>query len=331
MQIEFGIDGIYLPQLDLWLDPAYASSHAWLSHAHSDHARGYHEFALATPATLALYRDRWPDQPEKRRVLQPLPFGESFAWRGACLTALPAGHILGAAQLLIEFENERVLYTGDIKLTPPLCGLTTRTVPCDRLIIESTFGLPIFHFLPAEEARQRIIAFARDCLARGESPVFQGYPLGRGQEIAHVLTQAGLPTAIHGAIARYLPYYEEAGYTFPGWQPYQSQASGARALVVTPSHVRALADADRNTRMAYVSGWAALSNARARAGAEELIPYSDHASFTELLGLVEASGARQVDVVHGYAEAFAGILRARGLDAHPRQARTAAGEEEVVP
>ena len=58
-----------------------------------------------------------------------------------------------------------------------------------------------------------------------------------------------------------------------------------------------------------------MDNARNRAGAEELIPYSDHADFDELLALVENSGAREVDVVHGYTEAFARILRQRGIDA----------------
>ncbi len=43
-------------------------------------------------------------------------------WHGARLTAFPASHILGAAQLLIEFENERLVYTGDIKLRQPLAA-----------------------------------------------------------------------------------------------------------------------------------------------------------------------------------------------------------------
>ena len=60
-----------------------------------------------------------------------------------------------------------------------------------------------------------------------------------------------------------------------------------------------------------------------------MIPYSDHADFEELLALVEASGARQVDVVHGYTEVFAHILRERGLDARaPREAAARAASED---
>ena len=49
-------------------------------------------------------------------------------WRGATLTAYPASHILGAAQLLIEYRGERIVYTGDIKLREPICGATTEIV-----------------------------------------------------------------------------------------------------------------------------------------------------------------------------------------------------------
>ena len=214
----------------------------------------------------------------------------------------------------LEFGGERLVYTGDIKLRQPLCGETTESVACDRLIIESTFGLPIFRMLDREAAMRRIVAFARECLEDGATPAFIGYALGRGQEIVHVLGQGGIPTSVHGAIARYIPVYQEHGYAFGDWAPYEASVTG-RALVVVPTHGRVLEASGKNIRLAYVSGWAALDNARSRAGAEELIAYSDHADFSELLALVEASGAKHVDVVHGYTEPFARILRQRGYAA----------------
>jgi hypothetical protein len=72
-------------------------------------------------------------------------------------------------------------------------------------------------------------------------------------------------------------------------------------------------------RVAYVSGWALLDHSRARTGADELIPYSDHGDFSELIEIVERSGARRVDVVHGYTDAFAHVLRKRGIDANAVQ------------
>ena len=326
MQVEFTAAGILLPEIGLWLDPREACDAAWISHAHSDHARGLHARAFGTGVTLRFYRMRWPEEEGVAQELRAVEYGGSVDFNGARLTAFAAGHIPGAAQLLVEYGGERLVYTGDVKLNPTFCGAPAEIVQCDRLIIESTFGLPIYHFLSVAQARERILTMARECLAEKVTPVFLGYALGRGQEIAHVLCSAGVPTAVHGAIARYIPEYEAAGYAFPGWMPYESR-SGPYALVIVPGLRTYLEAAGKRMRVAYVSGWAALDNARTRAGAEELIPYSDHADFNELLALVDGSGAREVDVVHGYTEPFARLLRARGLQA---QAPAAAGERPAA-
>ncbi|HZS56513.1 MAG TPA: hypothetical protein VFA65_19055 [Bryobacteraceae bacterium] len=314
--MEFHESGIYLPEIDLWLDSTDPCSTTWISHGHSDHARGCHGRVIATSTTLRFYRMRlWLEQEQQEPDMHVLEFDQSMSWNGALLTAYPASHILGAAQLLVEYRNERVIYTGDIKLRAPLCGDTTETVPCDRLIIESTFGLPIYRLLDREAAIERILNFARECLSDGISPAFIGYALGRGQEIAHVLCRAGIPTAVHGAIAKFIPEYHARGYCFDGWEPYDAKATSGKALVVVPSHGNVLEASGKNIRLAYVSGWAALDNARTRSRAEELISYSDHADFSELLKIVEHSGAKHIDVVHGYTAPFAHILNSRGFNA----------------
>lgn len=261
----------------------------------------------------------WMGENDTEPVRAPIEFGQSLDWNGARLTAFPASHILGAAQLLIEYKSERLVYTGDIKLRQPLAGETTIPIECDRLIIESTFGLPIYKLLDREVAVSAIVGFAKECLADGLSPVFIGYALGRGQEIVHVLCEAGIPTAVHGAIARFIPAYQESGYRFNGWEPYDARSTQGKALVVVPSHGSALETSGKDIRIAYVSGWAALANARTRSGAEELIPYSDHADFDELLNLVTQSKAKHIDVVHGYTQPFAHILRTRGFSASAPQ------------
>jgi Cft2 family RNA processing exonuclease len=325
--IEWHAEGIYLRALDLWLDPQTTKPAAWISHAHADHARGLHGTVLATNATLALYRMRWPAQPDVPQQLHTLKAGEPVAFRGARLTAYPAAHIRGAAQLLVEFAGERLVYTGDVKLRTPLSGAATEMPECDTLIIESTFGLPIYRFLEREQARERIVAFAKRCLAQRETPVFLGYALGRGQEIAHVLGEAGIPTVLHGAIARFAPLYEEWGTRIQGWRPYERGQTKDRAVVWLPGRVSQL-DL-RSARVAAVSGWAALHNARARYDAEELIPYSDHADFGELEELVRRSRARRVYTVHGYAAPLARLLTERlGVDARAAHGQTQRAPEE---
>jgi len=325
--IEWRPDGIYLPPLELWLDPQSAKPAAWISHAHSDHARGLHGEVLGTSTTLALYRMRWPEQAGVAQRLRVLVPGEAVEYRGARLTAFPAGHIHGAALILIEYAGERVVYTGDIKLRAPLCGEATEMPECDTLIIESTFGLPIYRFLEREKAAARMVAFAQRCLAERVTPVLLGYALGRGQEIAHVLGEAGIPTMLHGAIARFAPVYESLGTPVAGWVPYERGQTRDRALVWLPGGVGQL-DL-RQSRVAAVSGWAALHNARARYEAEELIPYSDHADFGELCELVRRSRARRVFTIHGYTGPLARLLSERlGVEARPGHLTTQRSEEE---
>ncbi|MBY0503783.1 MAG: MBL fold metallo-hydrolase [Bryobacteraceae bacterium] len=326
LTVRFTAAGIHILEIDLWLDPRQPVAHAWFSHAHADHASGRPQQVWATSRTLELYRIRWPITTSVDQKLIPLAFGIPIEWNGAKLTAWPAGHIIGAAQLCVEKDGYRLVYTGDLKLNQPICGVKTISIECDRLIIESTFGLPIYHFLSHTEARHRILSFAQETLAEGATPVFLGYPLGRGQEIAHVLATAGIPTSVHGAMHKFLPAYEAEGYSFPGVEPYSAQTDPSRALVVVPG-MRDYLEARGEVRVAYVSGWAALANARTRANAHELIPYSDHASFTELLDLVAASGASQIDIVHGYAEPFAHILRGRGYHAQAATAQMSREED----
>lgn len=323
----FTSHGIHVPAIDLWLDSLEPVATNWISHSHRDHAQPGHGRVWATPQTMRMYLTRSPEA--SGSLLREVELRESWEWNGARLTAYPAGHILGAAQLLIEFAGERLVYTGDIKLRPPMLGEAAEALECDQLIIESTFGLPIYHFLDRTPAIERIQQFARECLSDGVTPVLFGYPLGRGQEVTSALCQAGIPTAVHGAIARLIPEYERAGYTFPGWQPYENKVEADRALVLVPGMRDVIQASGRNVRIAYVSGWAALDNARARSGAEELIPYSDHADFEELVELVDRSKAKRVDVVHGYTDAFARILRARGVDAYATEAAAARAEVEV--
>jgi Cft2 family RNA processing exonuclease len=330
MELQYSREGIYVAAIDLWLDPQNSQGAAWISHAHSDHARHYSRTVIGTGISLELYRMRWPAKEEWGQELRVLEYGEEMEWRGARLRCIPAGHILGAAQLLIEYGGERLVYTGDIKKKAPLCGRETEVVECDHLIVESTFGLPVYRFLTREQAREEIAGFARECLEEGATPVFLGYPLGRGQEIVGALTGAGIRTAVHGAIAKYIPVYERAGVEFGDWEPYEARDLKGKALVVVPGMRRQLEATGVDVRVAYVSGWARVANARLRAGAEKLIAYSDHAGYDELLELVEGTKARRVDVVHGYTEVFAGILRERGIEAEaPAGARGRASEEEA--
>src|SRR5690606_39992388 len=56
------------------------------------------------------------------------------------------------SQVLIEADGQRVVVTGDYKRLPDRTAQPFELVPCDLLVTEATFGLPVFqHPHPAEE------------------------------------------------------------------------------------------------------------------------------------------------------------------------------------
>ena len=307
-------EGLFSPAFDAWIDPDTAAARAILTHAHADHAASGHGEVWATAETLDLYRLRHPEFAGATRLL---PYGEEVAANGARLALHPAGHVLGSAQVRFESSAGSVLLTGDFKRQPCRTAAPAASPRSDLLITETTFGLPVFRFPERAAAEARLVEICREAFEEDETPVLLAYALGKSQEIALALTEAGIPTVLHGAAWKLLPAYERAGFAFPLSRAYETGAPAAgEALLVPPLCARTpLVQKIRRRRVVYLSGWATREASRADFDADVLLPYSDHADFPALLGHVADVGPRRVVARHGYAEDFARILAARGVPA----------------
>ena len=79
-----------------------------------------------------------------RRPGQPIAYGETIRVGEVDVRFVPAGHVLGSAQIVLEHKGERVVVSGDYKRRPdPTCA-PFEPVPCDIFVTEATFGLPVF-------------------------------------------------------------------------------------------------------------------------------------------------------------------------------------------
>jgi len=56
----------------------------------------------------------------------------------------PAGHILGSAQVRLEWRGYTAVVTGDCKLEADESCEVAEIVQCDQLVAESTFALPVY-------------------------------------------------------------------------------------------------------------------------------------------------------------------------------------------
>ena len=307
-------EGLHVPAFDAFLDPPGPVRRAILSHAHSDHAAPGHEEVWATAETIALYRKRHPDWPGKARALA---YGEETSEGGVTLRLESAGHVLGSAQVWLGNGAKSLLYTGDFKRRPGWTCAPVRVARATTLLLETTFGLPVFRFPPREELARRLGAACRDAIAQGETPVLLAYALGKAQEAAAVLTEDRIPTVLHGAAWKLLPEYAAAGISFPLSRPYETGLPApGEALIVPPLCARtSVVQKVKKRRVIYLSGWAIREASRAEFDADVLLPFSDHADFDDLLSHVADVAPERVVTTHGFARDFARILGARGLAA----------------
>ena len=313
-QLVFRDEGIFVPAFEAWIDPPAASPRAILSHAHADHAAAGHGEIWATPETVAIYRRRHPEWTGTARTI---PYGVEVWSEERVLALIPSGHVLGAAQIRIAGAEGSVLYTGDFRRGPSRTAIPAQAPAADLLVTETTFGLPVFRFPPRAETEARLVAECRAALDQSVVPIVLAYALGKSQEAVLALTEAGIPTVLHGAAWKLLPEYEAAGFSFPLSRPYESGPAGpGEVLVVPPNAVRSpLVRNVKKRRILYLSGWALRDAARAEFDADVLLPMSDHADFDELVSHASEVGACRVLTHHGYSRDFARILATRGIDA----------------
>jgi Cft2 family RNA processing exonuclease len=319
---------LYVADLDLWIDSHRPRGRCYVSHGHADHARE-HDRIVTTPANAAICRARFGKRAARAKQTSFLPerkrpacdFEEhafNVPWNDGehTLTLFPAGHVLGSAQLLIEGERGRFVYTGDFKLARSYTCEPTEVKRCDVLLMECTYGRPQYLFPSRAEVEDALIGFAQDALADGCAPVLYAYSLGKAQEAMAILGKAGIPLAVHGAIAEIARVYEAAGVMLPPYERYDAATyDGTRALLWPPSG-KALPKAlrGRASRTAMLTGWALGAGAAYRYGVDTCIPLSDHADYAALLRYIELAEPKRVLLNHGWKD-FAWRLRRFGIDA----------------
>lgn len=304
--------GLYLPQVDLWCDVRFPAQRAFVSHAHFDHL-GRHEQVICSEGTARLMQERLGG----KRELVTLAYEEPYALDAKTeLRLYPAGHIYGSAQLWLQREGERLLYTGDFKLRSGRSAEAAATPAADVVIMETTYGLPHYRFPPTEEVLAEIVRFCRDVLESDEIPVLFGYSLGKSQEILSGLAEAELPIMLHAQVAKMTAVYETMGVSFPAYREFALKEAKGHVVIAPPqSRQSTWLRKIKRRRTAAITGWAMEPGARYRYQSDGLFPLSDHADYDDLLRFVERTGAKQVYTVHGYAREFAADLRTRGIEA----------------
>lgn len=309
MAVELRRAGLHLSGTALWFDARRKSELSFVSHAHADHI-ARHERVIATAATLRFMQHRLG----KVKNALPVPYNRPFELGPLVLELLPAGHVLGSAQLrVIQADGTRVVYTGDLNLVPSLTAEPAQVAECDVLILESTFGHPRYSFPPRDETWDRVAQWCRRHLEQGIVPILLAYPLGKSQEAVAALTARGLRLCAHASIHDVCELYRELGTPLEVRRYDGAFEDGEVGLF--PPHIARSASLRRVRRAtAVLTGWAVDGPmATRRYGADVAFPVSDHADFRSLVKYARATGAAEVITHHGFADELAEALRAQGM------------------
>jgi putative mRNA 3-end processing factor len=319
--------GLYCEPGDFHIDPSRPVPRAVITHGHGDHARAGNGQVLATRETIAIMQTRFGDA--AGAVLQSLRYDEKLTVGEVGVRLMPAGHVLGSAQIALDYRGSRVVVSGDYKRRPdPTCA-PFEPQNCDLFVTEATFGLPVFRHPPDDREIDKLLhsltLFPERCHLVGV------YALGKCQRVLALLRRAGYeePVYLHGALIALSGLYERLGVALGPVLPATGmprEALKGRLVLAPPSAAaepwsRRLPD----PLVAQASGWMRVRQ-RAKANGVELpLVISDHADWDELTQTLDDVAAEEIWVTHGHEEALVHYATKKGYRA---RALTLTGFEE---
>lgn len=287
--VSFNANGLYCKYGDFYIDPVQPVSRAVISHAHADHAISGNNTIYATEPTLAFMKLRYGRNAGK--VFNTVVYNIPVMLAGVKITFISAGHMLGSAQVLMEFDDVRYLYTGDYKLQPDATCEPIEWAQADVLITESTFADPgvehpdpVTEILKLNEIKINILLGA--------------YALGKSQRLINMINTYSPQKKIlvNHKVMPINAIYERFGYPPGKYQIYNRKLMKEQdefIYIVPPftfdSYIRAT-----GVKRLFASGWKNL-----QVNQQDTLFISDHVDWNDILQVVEHTQPKQIWTLHG--------------------------------
>jgi Cft2 family RNA processing exonuclease len=294
MEVTFD-KGIYIPELDLWMDSTRKKSFCIVSHAHSDHV-ARHNTPVMSIDTYKLLEDYY-----RKSTPVILNYGEEVKYEKFSITLYPAGHCLGSSQIVINVHgtNETIVYTGDYKPNEGPVNVKSSVLECDTLILEATYGKQHYIFPDEKQIMDVASKSLNQWLESGYKPIVEGWKLGKSQEILFYLLDYGFDVVVEPSVYAICKVYESSGVVFPGnYRCFEGEWSPNEIFLCPPNRRKKLGlEGYPKKRIMRLTGWALDYQ-----NSGSMLPYSDHADFNQLLGYVLESKAKVIYTVNGFPE-----------------------------
>lgn len=195
-----------------------------LSHAHLDHSgfipvlykHGFRGKVFTHAATASLCGLLWPDsgkiqeedakfyhkhklsrhaEPEPLydeataqaalKLLQPVEFHHTFQIGDLSFTLQPAGHLLGAASVIVQHHDYRIGFSGDVGRPNDILMHPPELLPqVDLLLLEATYG---DRRHAPEDAWEQLAEVVNEAARDGGVLLIPSFAVGRAQLLQHML------------------------------------------------------------------------------------------------------------------------------------------------
>jgi len=282
-------NGLYCRYGAFYLDPKQPVQNAVISHAHGDHAVSGSTNVYCTKATSAFMEMRFGKLAAKQFVLKA--FNEPFQVGDVRVTFISAGHMLGSAQVLMEYQGTRYLYTGDYKVQPDATCEPIEWAKADVLITETTFAHPaVQHPDPVAEIQK---------LNNIKVNILLGaYALGKSQRLINLIT-AHCPQKIILVHHRIMPVnavYEQFNFSPGKYQLYGRKLMKEQkeyVYLVPPFTFDSYYHA-KGVKRLFASGWKNLQTNQ-----NDTLFISDHVDWNDILQCVKFVEPKQIWTLHG--------------------------------
>ena len=284
----------------------------FLSHAHSDHVKlSKKSTFFATPETIDLVKQRFGDA-----TFVPLEMNKKKKFDEFELELINNGHILGSAQAKFFTDDKEYVFTSDFRLQDSVFFKGAPPLPCETLVLETTFGSPKYVFPKQSEIYDEMVSWVKDKSKQG-LVLLAGYSLGKAQELTKIANDAGVIPIVHDSIFESNKIYEKHGVKVGDYLKLDHNLKDSTVLIMPPQlvgkHLFATLEHfdKRKIFSALASGW------EFRGSFDKTFPLSNHADYNDLIEYVKLSNPKLVLTDHGFCEEFARKLNKLGYNAKP--------------
>jgi putative mRNA 3-end processing factor len=312
--VDFTSSGLYCPIADVFIDPWKPVDRAIITHAHADHARIGNMKYIAHHDTIPMLRHRLGMYIDTTAM----DYNKQMNINGVNISLHPAGHIIGSAQVRLEYKGEVWVVSGDYKLDNDGLSQPFESVKCDVFITESTFGLPVFKWRNQQEIYNEINCWWSENIETGKNSVLLGYALGKAQRLLCNIDRSIGEIYAHGAIENINQVLRANGVNIPPVniidQTFDTSKIHNALILAPPSSLHTpWIEKFNPCSIAIASGWMALRAARRNKNIDRGFVLSDHADWTQLQHAVSECGAKTVFVTHGYYSSFSRWMDEQGI------------------